>query len=233
MYGLYKGPEEAPFEGILMELLPGVKASEVKFPNPSALAAFADEIVENLLELHAVNQPKGFGELHGPFFPTWLDFYRPKVDRYYQEAQAEMGAPGFPDFLREVAERSYTHFDQILSHPCPQSSLIHSDYNVWNYMVDPDTCRVTGIIDPLDSCWADPEIELFHLYNGPGAEMGLLERYFQAVPPDDRFFLRSYFYRFWDDIRHFNNLPGPLRPYIIEGLEMYGQKLWEEMEKRL
>ncbi len=233
VYGLYKGPEEAPFECILMELLPGVKASDVKFPNPTKQAAFVDEVVENLLALHAIYNPAGFGELEGPFFPNWLQFYRPKVDGYYQMARSEMSRPGFPSFLRAVAERSYAHFDQIFTHPCPRSALIHSDYNVWNYMVDPDTWRVTGIIDPLDTCWADPEIDLFHLYNGPGAGLGLLERYFEAVPPQDGFFLRSYFYRFWDDMRHFNNLPGPLGPMIIEGLEMYGKKLWEEMQKRL
>jgi len=233
VYGLYQGPEEAPFECILMELLPGVKASDVKFPNPEALSAFADEIVENLLGLHAVHHPEGFGDLDGPFFPTWLDFYKPRVDGYYQGIQVELGQPDFPAFLRDVIKRSYTAFDQIFTHSCPRASLVHSDYNVWNYMVDPQTCRATGIIDPLDSCWADPEIDLFHLYNGPGAEMGLLERYFQAVPPDEGFFLRSYFYRFWDDIRHYNNLPGPLRPYIIEGLDLYGKKLWDEMEKSL
>ena len=241
-YGLLKVPEvyathvaapPIPFECLLMEVLPGVVASKVQFPSSSARQAFVEAIVDNLLTLHAVHNPAGFGDPDGPFYPTWQAFYHTRIQHEYQAILPLTGAEDYPPLYRRLVVESYAAFKRILRHANPKSSLIHSDYNIWNFMADPQTGAVTGVIDPMTTCWADRELDLFQLYNGPGRQLGLLEHYLRSYPPDDEFFLRSSFYRFWDDVHHYNLLPGPLRAYILQEVRPYAERLDAEMKRWL
>lgn len=233
VYAVHTADDTVPYECVLMETLPGVTASQVTFPDDASRACFVEQIVTNLLALHAVSNPRGFGELAGPFYPTWQDFYHTRVEREYRAVLPLLEQEGFPPLIRQLVEETYAAFDRILAHAGSTSSLVHSDYNIWNYMIDPQTYQITGIIDPMMTCWADRELDLFHLYNGPVENLGLIDRYLASYPADDEFYLRSYFYRFWDDIHHYNALPGPLRPYILESLIPYAQKLAAEMDRHL
>jgi hypothetical protein len=69
-------------------------------------------------------------------------------------------------------------------------------------MVDPETLTLTGIIDPIDAGWSDPEIDLFHLPNAR-PDFGLLDRYLQEIQVDESFWARFHFYKFWDDVKHY------------------------------
>jgi len=233
VYHIHTASDEIPFEVLLMEHLPGVTAAEVSFTDPAARAAFIESLVTNLQALHAVSHPSGFGDLDGPFYPAWPVYFRTRIEREIQAVRPLYVSPGFPSRFHDLIETAYACFDRILAGSNSRSSLVHSDYNLWNVLVDPLTCRVTGIIDPMSVCWADRELDLFQLYNGPGAQLGLLERYLRAQPVDAEFFLRSSFYRFWDDVHHYNALPGPLRPVILEGLEGYMDRLEAEMLRHL
>lgn len=39
-------------------------------------------------------------------------------------------------YVMEVADKSFQVFDKIFGEPIKKSSLIHSDYNLWNIIVD-------------------------------------------------------------------------------------------------
>jgi len=223
--------DDVPGECLIMEYLPGITASELKFPDQASLEVFKDEVVTNLRALHAVHNPEGFGDLDGPFYPQWRTFYRTRLDREYAAIQTLMNEESFPAVIRNLIKDTYAAYERILAHTNRISSLVHSDYNIWNVMADPVTCRVTGIIDPMMTCWGDFELDLFHLYNGPGEQLGLIDRYLREITVDDEFFLRSYFYRFWDDIHHYNAVSGYPRRMTMDALLYYAPRLQRELNR--
>jgi fructosamine-3-kinase len=190
-----------PCEALIMEHLPGIKASDVQFPDQRAQDRFVDAAVANLKAWHAVTNPAGFGELEGPFHADWLAFYGARIGRYHQRIHQEPYGAAVSAYVMELVDRTYEAMGTIFRGSAKRPSLTHSDYNAWNMMVDPGTCELTGVIDPLDAGWADPEIDLFQLANCR-PELGMLERYLEGLSLDPGFWARHWFYRFWDDIKH-------------------------------
>jgi aminoglycoside phosphotransferase (APT) family kinase protein len=202
VYGLHLQSELVPCEALSMEFIPGVDASQITFPDEASKTRFVDLVVENLLAWHAVQHPQGFGELEGPFYTTWTQFFRRKVADYYARVHREGAKEVVSEYVMGVIDRSFENLDRILQGANGRPALVHSDYNAWNMMVDPQTCELTGIIDPIDAGWSDSEIDLFHLPNCR-PDLGLLERYLQEVEVDAGFWMRFKFYRFWDDVKHY------------------------------
>jgi fructosamine-3-kinase len=190
-----------PCEALIMETIPGVRASDVHFPDERAQDRFVDAAIANLKAWHAVTNPAGFGELEGPFHAAWLAFYGARIGRYHERIHQEPYGAAASAYVMDVVDRSFQVMGALLRGAGERPSLTHSDYNAWNMMVDPDTYELTGVIDPLDAGWAHPEIDLFQLANCR-PELGMLERYLEGVPVDPGFWARHWFYRFWDDIKH-------------------------------
>ena len=78
-------------------------------------------------------------------------------------------------------ERGWEAFDTIFSEPVEKACLIHGDLHVMNIMSD-NKLRVTAVIDPQDSMWADPEYELFQFRNMTGDLFGLYRTYKEKYP---------------------------------------------------
>jgi aminoglycoside phosphotransferase (APT) family kinase protein len=67
-------------------------------------------------------------------------------------------------------------------------AFCHNDFGAEHILVDPDTMRVTGIIDWADAAIADPVRDLALILRdlGPGALDAALEAYGRRLTPDDR-----------------------------------------------
>ncbi len=202
VYALHLPSNGFPGEALTMEYIPGVNASEIEFPDERLRRRFVDQVVENLLAWHAVENPLGFGELDGPLYRTWSECFRARVASYHARIHSAALSPAVSEYVMSVIDRSFESMERIFEGASQRSSLVHSDYNAWNMMLDPVTFELTGIIDPIDAGWSDYEIDLFHLPNCR-PDFGLLERYLQEIPVDERFWLRYRFYRFWDDVKHY------------------------------
>jgi len=201
VYALHPGSPSFPCEALTMEYIPGIKASEVAFPARSR-ARFVDQAVEGLRAWHAVHHPAGFGELDGPFHATWLGSFRGRIARYHAHVHGPPHRTVISAPVMRTIDRSFEAIDAIFVGASARASLVHSDYNAWNMIVDPETYALSGVIDPIDAGWSDPEIDLFHLANCR-PELGLLERYLEGIEVDASFWLRYRFYRFWDDVKHY------------------------------
>ena len=127
-----------------------------------------------------------------------------------------------------VIDRSFEAFGSIFEGASRRPSLVHSDYNAWNMMVDPKTYELTGVIDPIDAGWSDYEIDLFHLANCR-PDLKLLDRYLQEIEVDERFCLRYRFYRFWDDVKHYLRMGW----YGEERFRHYARELEQAMDECL
>jgi len=202
VYALHPYSDDFPCEALSMEVIPGINASKAAFPNAQLEQSFVERAVENLLVWHAVSNERGFGELEGPFAPTWIECFRERIASYHRRLYQDERTAIVSDYVMRIVERSFETMELIFQSSSATSSLVHSDYNAWNMMVDPETFELTGIIDPIDAGWSDFEIDLFHLPNCR-PELGLLERYLQEMQVDEGFWLRFRFYRFWDDVKHY------------------------------
>ncbi|MBN1642236.1 MAG: phosphotransferase [Anaerolineae bacterium] len=228
VYATHLPSQDAPFEALIMEYIPGINASQVQFPDPRSQERFVDAVVANLRAWHAVRHPAGFGELEGPFYGTWVDAYGARIARYHRRAHEEPHRALISAPVMRAIDRSFEAMGAILRGCATRASLVHSDYNAWNMIVDPETYALRGVIDPLDAGWADPEIDLFHLPNCR-PELGLLARYLAGSGVDARFWLRFRFYRFWDDVKHYLRMGW----YGEERFCRYGQELEAAMDECL
>jgi aminoglycoside phosphotransferase (APT) family kinase protein len=224
VYAFQPVSEACPFDILFMEFLEGIKAADVVFPDADTRKAFSDKVIDNLKGWHAVSNPDGFGDLEGPFYKKWSDFYGNKVKEWHNTLLKMPARKVFSPYVMKVVEFSAEAVADIFRDAVEKSSLLHTDYNLWNVLIDPATYELTGVIDPSDACWGDPEMDLFHLANCR-PELRLLDIYLDGKNPDSGFWTRYCFYRFWDDIKHF------LR------VEWYEEKRFrayaEELEKRI
>jgi aminoglycoside phosphotransferase (APT) family kinase protein len=195
--------EEIPFEILIMEYIGGINASGLPSDHPHR-DSFVEEMVDNLIHLHSISNEKGFG-FDGMMYPDWTSCWRDRVGKMHQILHADFSNVVCP-YAMEAADRSFEAFDQIFSEPIARSSLIHSDYNLWNILVDERTAKITAVIDPIDAGWADSELDLFHLQNAEGDRFGLLDHYRSHAQLSRLFPVKNAFYWFWDDIKHLENM---------------------------
>ncbi len=228
VYAVHPGSPSFPCEAITMAHIPGIKASDVAFPDERSRICFVEQAVEALQAWHAVHHPAGFGELEGPFHRTWLEGFRGRIARYHAHVHRPPHHAVISDPVMHTIDRSFEAIDAIFAGASPRPSLVHSDYNAWNMIVDPSTYALSGVIDPIDAGWSDPEIDLFHLANCR-PELGMLERYLEGVEADASFWLRYRFYRFWDDVKHYCRMGW----YGEERFRSYGDALEEAMDRCL
>lgn len=202
IYSVQQYSEDCPCDIIFMEDLPGITAADVQFPDERTQSGFVDMVVENLKAWHSVHPDSGFGELDGPFYPSWPEAFFARITKYMTALQEDRHRAVISEYVMGVIGASYADFEGIFSEANSRPSLVHSDYNAWNMLVDPDTYELSGVIDPIDAGWADFEIDLFHLPNAR-PDLGLLDRYLEGMETNDAFQMRYRFYRFWDDIKHY------------------------------
>jgi aminoglycoside phosphotransferase (APT) family kinase protein len=228
VYALHPGSATFPCEALTMEVIPGINASQVVFPDERCRARFVDQAVEALKAWHAVHNTAGFGELDGPYHDSWVDSFRERIAPYRTHVRGPAHRVVISAPVMHTIDRSFEALDAILSGASTRASLVHSDYNAWNMIVDPETYALSGAIDPIDAGWSDPEIDLFHLANCR-PELGMLERYLEGVDVDVSFWLRYRFYRFWDDVKHYCRMGW----YGEERFRGYADALEESMDECL
>jgi hypothetical protein len=63
---------------------------------------------------------------------------------------------------------------------------------------DTASLELVGMIDPLDACWGDADLDLVHLTKSGGQRLQLVEAYRSGAAEDPRdFALRYWCYMFW------------------------------------
>jgi fructosamine-3-kinase len=182
-------------------------------------------MVGNLIHLHSITNEKGFG-MGNEMFSDWKSCFGCRINKMHQILHEDYKDSVSP-YVMEVADKSIEAFDKIFAEPIEKSSLIHSDYNLWNILVDEKSAKITAIIDPIDAGWADKEIDLFHLENADGDRFELLKRYKRNSNISELFPVKNAFYWFWDDIKHMENMGW----YEEERFTSFGNRLTSLMEE--
>lgn len=194
------------FDIMFMEYINGVNAGAIKITGQKEKMAFSNQVVENLLAIHAVSNPDGFGSyVNRDYSLSWENWYKAHITDLYNRIHSKKPFL-FSKKSANLMEFLYENYDKVFCESVSESHLIHGDYNLWNLIADPNSHQLIGMIDPFGSCFADRELDLFQLTNANGDEYGLLDNYKSCVQLSDNFEVKNAFYFFWDDIKHMINM---------------------------
>lgn len=214
-YALVKVPEvysasyekdNGCFDVLFMEYINGVNAGAIDITDEKEKLAFSNQVVENLLAIHQVSNPKGFGSyIDNDYDLNWENYYKSHITKLYNV----MHNRRFWLFSKKSAdlmELLYENFDKVFCEPVSESHLIHGDYNLWNLIADPESNKLIGMTDPFGSSFADSELDLFQLTNADGDKYSLLDNYKSHIQLSENFEMKNAYYFFWDDIKHMVNM---------------------------
>ncbi len=229
VYFYHTPTEDLPQEACVMEYVPGVPASSLPPPPQDVQERLANETIEHLLRWHSVRNPQGYGGLDGPFYERWLDYYLPRVLRIRAKMDDEDDHTGRPTpFVLDMADKAIDAAESVLGHIRGGAVLIHGDIWLPNVLVDPESMEVLGIIDPVESQWAEPEMDLIPMYWPWGDGDYLMKTYRKHVELPDGFELRFPYYHFWWTMGacislgwHYANGGGGEAQALDEALRMY------------
>lgn len=189
--------EELPFEVLILEKLPGIQASSLKDPTLSVQEQIAEEIVDLLLKWHDVSHPQGYGPLNGPYYDKWSDFQKSLAMMHLDEVKSLPLEKPLPSIILEAAERSIESAEAILGDVSGEAVLVHGDIWLPNILIDPETYRVTGIVDPQNCRWDEREADVVPMDWPYGDYQFLMKVYQQRYPLREGWPLRFAFQRFW------------------------------------
>jgi len=192
---------EIPIDFLCMERVDGTNCFTDFFKllrSRSKKQRFADEVTSALHHWNTQTNDK-FGLIGNASYDSWLDFYRPFAADILEEARRMHKAGRLGKRAMRAMERGWAVFDKIFAEPVERPCLIHGDLNVMNIMTDKQL-RLTAIIDPLESKWADPEYELFQLRNLTGNCFHLYETYKQKYPVSENCDVKTAFYALYHEV---------------------------------
>ncbi len=153
-----------------------VLSPEFLLKDKSKKQAFANDVIDGMLEWHSVTGEK-FGALSNPIYDSWFHFYKKEKQEPWLKDLEKLSDNGkFSDKKMNLLYEATEIFNNL---PEENSTpvLIHGDLNIMNIMADPKIFKLTAFIDPCGSMWADREYDLFQLRNMWGDAYSLYETY--------------------------------------------------------
>ncbi|GLS05581.1 hypothetical protein GCM10007860_27380 [Chitiniphilus shinanonensis] len=232
VYFCHTRDEAVPLNAVGMEFIEGITCVQLD-PNDYPVEArkrMAIEVVDALHDIHCVHGEK-FGFIDGPRYDHWLDYYKPFARDLHDWTLANGHDPRhkIPPRMVELFRQSWLLFDRIFDQPITRPTLIHNDFCVCNFMVDPETLALQAIIDPRETMYGDVDLELNQLSNITGNDFFLYETYKERYPVSINCDVKCAFYAIYNEI-HCYRLCGQSFEYIYPRMI---ERLKREIEKYL
>ena len=196
-----KKKKKIPADCYGMELIEGKSclfALGMLFMSKKRRLAFADEITSALHSVHMCTSDK-FGDTMHPDCDSWTDFYRPFAEAVLAQAEKMFAEGQLPLKVISAMRAAWAKFGIIFSENVKVACLIHGDLNVGNIMVG-KRYKITGIIDPLNSMYADREYDLFQFDNLTGKRFFLRETYIKKYGASKYCMQKLAFYGLWNEV---------------------------------
>ena len=171
---------EIPVDCYGMELIEGKSAFFARgmlLMSKKRRKDFADKVTSALHAIHSCKNDK-FGDTMNADCEGWLDHYRPFAEEVLKKAEEYFAAGKLQESVILAMRAAWEKFDVIFSEEVKDACLIHGDLNVCNIMVGKGY-KITGLIDPLNSAYADREYDLFQFDNLTGKRFFLRETYIE------------------------------------------------------
>jgi aminoglycoside 2''-phosphotransferase len=149
----------------LIKGFPLWKESFAKIENENLVKRLASQLVAFLIEIHSISREKvdEFLQLEDNDDP------REEMSELFHKIQNKL----FP-FIRKEAQKEISHsFETFLnSETCLnlKPTLIHGDFGASNIIWEPDTCKISGIIDFGGSGLGDPAYDFAGILSSYGED---------------------------------------------------------------
>ena len=198
---------------MIMEHFDGVSASKLKKVR-KAKESLPNEIVDNLLKIHSVHNEK-FGPIDNAAYDTWYDYYSEFADEIYRFVKDSYENGRLRKKVFTAVSLSYEKCKEILRDTDGTPTLIHGDYWQPNFIVNPDTYALVGVIDPFNILWAEPEYELFTLTVGGSKKLKLYENYKSKITPSKYCDLKVELYALYNELLWYKKLGSVSMGYLL------------------
>ncbi|MBB6675628.1 phosphotransferase family protein [Cohnella nanjingensis] len=170
--------------------LPGTplwEESLTRIENDDVVQGLASQLAAFLLDLHSISTDSSDGFPH-------LEDSDPREEMYqlYHGIQTKL----FPFMRKEAQEEVSVSFETFLnrdSSPTFRPALIHGDFGASNILWEPETCRISGIVDFGGSGLGDPAYDFAGLWASYGE--AFLDRCVSLYPDGNEIADRARFYR--------------------------------------
>ncbi|MCB5196163.1 phosphotransferase [Deefgea salmonis] len=187
-------------EALIMTYVSGIPASHA-LESPVMIDRFADECTDLLLSWHSVTRPTGFSGLDGCQYADFASSYRAFLQQRVQWLKSNWATQHLGLHLRERLIALAEQFDALPVSAAGLPTLIHDDCHAANFLVDPETQRLCGVIDPCHARFAHKDLDLFHLQD-VRPDFNLLPTYLAKSPQDAGLRTRLAYFSLFDDIKH-------------------------------
>lgn len=187
-------------EALIMTHVNGIPASHA-LESPVSIDRFADDCTDLLLNWHSITRPIGFTDLDGREFKDFASSYQAFLADRVTWLRSSIAAQRLGLLLRERIISLAARFNDLPLGPSTLPTLIHDDCHAANFLVDPDSHRLCGVIDPCHARFSHRDLDLFHL-SDVRPDFKLLQTYLRKSPQDEGLSTRLAFYSLFDDIKH-------------------------------
>lgn len=173
-----------------------------------------DMIVDNLLKIHSVCGSK-FGPVDNAVYDTWHEYYSEFANEIYDFVKREYDNGNLRKKVFTAVKLSYEKLGCILRDTKGEPTLIHGDYWQPNFIVNPDTFELVGVIDPFNIMWAEPEYELFALTVGGSKKLKLYENYKRKITASAYCDLKVELYALYNELLWYKKLGSVSNGYLM------------------
>lgn len=208
----YFGRFNEKYSAIIMEYLDGISGDAVKIPRKHRQKICTD-IVDNLIKIHSVCNDK-FGPINNAVYETWSDYYSVFSREIYEFSKIAFAEKRLNKKVFKAVEAVNENLDKMLSGTIEKPSLIHGDYWIPNFVINPDTYDLVGVVDPFNVMWAEPEYELFALTVGKGKKLKLYENYKNKMSATDFCDMRLELYALFNELNWYKKLGSISHSYL-------------------
>ncbi|QLG88322.1 phosphotransferase [Chitinibacter bivalviorum] len=186
-------------EALILTYIHGAPASH-ELESPIEIDRFADDFVDWLRTLHAISCEKGFQDETGAWHDTFAQAYLKDLANRVEWLQSPEASETVSAALRTSLIDLAAVFERIPPSNVTSSSMIHGDAHAANFLVDPDTHRLCGVIDPGMARFAHCELDLVHL-DAVRPDLKLLNNYLKKSSFDAAVRLRLAYFGLFCDVR--------------------------------
>lgn len=170
----YANEEKTGFLG--MEFLEGINGGSKKVLHLKDKMHLSDNIIDCFENMQSIHNNK-FGFYDNAVYDNWQEFYWDFFKATYDFALEKYNDGEIKKIVIDALKLIELNFDEIFKDVSKTPCISHGDFWVNNMIIDPEKCEVSGVFDPNNVAWVEPEYELFAITVGYGKNLKLYKNY--------------------------------------------------------
>lgn len=199
---------------LAMEFVEGISANSPNLRFKLHKHRLANSIVDNLIDIQKAHNDK-FGPFDNAVYDTWQEYYKEFTHSIYTFCTEMFAQKKLESKVMRAVELSYSNFDKIFCDEIKPATLIHGDYWMPNFIINPKTMELSAAVDPFNVMWADPEYELFAMTVGFGKKLHLYEIYKNKVKVSRFCDMKLEMYALYSELLWYKKLGSISHSYLL------------------